>query len=428
VEWLGEVPAHWEVAPGRRWFTQSREPASTGDAQLSATQKYGVVPQAHFMEAEDQKVALALSGLGSFKHVESGDFVISLRSFQGGIERSEHRGCVSPAYTVLRPHASMHGAFCRYLLKSEGYVHALQAMTDGIRDGKSISYQQFGQVVVPAPPRSEQINLAHFLDHETAKIDGLISEQERLLDLLKEKRQAVISHAVTKGLNPNAPMKPSGIDWLGDVPAHWGVLTIRSVSTFMTSGPRGWSDRIGDEGALFVQSGDLDDAQGVAFGSAKRVIVAKDAEATRTRIAAGDVLVCITGANTGKVAVCRAIPEPAHINQHLCLVRPELKVDSQFLALVLASWVGQTYFDLAQYGLKQGLSLAGVANAPVPLPPSNEQRAIVALVADAVETLASLTAEAQAAIGILTERRAALISSAVTGQIDVRGAAERQSA
>ncbi len=111
VEWLGEVPEHWDLTQGRRLFSQEREPARSTDAQLSATQKYGVVPQSLFMEMEDQKVTLALSGLDNFKHVEADDFVISLRSFQGGIERSKYRGCVSPAYTVLRPVDSINLAF-----------------------------------------------------------------------------------------------------------------------------------------------------------------------------------------------------------------------------------------------------------------------------------------------------------------------------
>ena len=103
VEWLGQVPEHWNLIQGRRLFSQEREPSKSTDEQLSATQKYGVVPQKLFMEMEDSKVTLALSGIGNFKHVEEDDFVISLRSFQGGIERSKYSGCVSTAYTVLRP-------------------------------------------------------------------------------------------------------------------------------------------------------------------------------------------------------------------------------------------------------------------------------------------------------------------------------------
>jgi type I restriction enzyme S subunit len=146
VEWLGEVPEHWDILAGRRLFGQRRDAAEPTDEQLSATQKYGVVPQRLFMEAEDQKVALALNGTGAFKRVEQNDFVISLRSFQGGIEYSAYSGCVSPAYTVLKSNRTVYPLYWAYALKSDGYVSALQSVTDGIRDGKSISYQQFGTV------------------------------------------------------------------------------------------------------------------------------------------------------------------------------------------------------------------------------------------------------------------------------------------
>jgi type I restriction enzyme S subunit len=247
-----------------------------------------------------------------------------------------------------------------------------------------------------------------------------VAEQRRLIELLKEKRQAVISHAVTKGLNPHAPMKPSGIQWLGDVPAHWQLRRVKTVSSFVTSGPRGWSERIGETGSLFVQSGDLNDQMEVEFMTAKRVQVENDAESTRTRMREGDVVVCVTGAKTGNVAVCNIIPEPAYVNQHLCLIRPTPDVLPSFLGVLLKSRLGQIYFEISQYGLKQGLSLEDVEEAPVILPPVNEQQEIIALLDTETAKLDALTSEAERAIELLQERRTALISAAVTGKIDVR--------
>ncbi|GAB6111554.1 restriction endonuclease subunit S domain-containing protein [Desulfomicrobium salsuginis] len=226
VGWLRAVPSHWEVLAGRRLFSQQREPRKHDDEQLSATQKYGVLPQTLFMQLEDQKVTLALNGLDNFKHVEVDDFVISLRSFQGGIEWSRYSGCVSPAYTVLRPSRSVTATYWSYALKSVDYIGALQSVTDGIRDGKNIGYDQFGMIGLPYPTIQEQSAIAAFLDRETAKIDALVAEQEKLIELLKEKRQAVISHAVTKGLDPNVPMKDSCVEWLGEVPEHWSIIKV----------------------------------------------------------------------------------------------------------------------------------------------------------------------------------------------------------
>ncbi len=234
VAWLCEVPEHWSIFRGRRVFKNRREQALETDEQLAASQKYGVIPQSLMMELNDSKVMLALKGTESFRHVEKNDFVISLRSFEGGIEYSNYKGCVSPAYTVLNTVKNIEPNFFRHLFKSKAYISALQATTDSLRDGKSITYQQFGDIQLLLPPLSEQQNIANFLDRETAKIDELIAEQQQLIELLKEKRQAVISHAVTKGLNPDAPMKDSGIEWLGEVPEHW-VVTVakRAASVFV---------------------------------------------------------------------------------------------------------------------------------------------------------------------------------------------------
>jgi len=281
-----------------------------------------------------------------------------------------------------------------------------------------------------APTYNEAEQIAAFLDHETAKIDRLIEKQQALISLLKEKRQAVISHAVTKGLNPHvsseasakegAPLKDSGNPWLGQVPAHWKTLRVKTVSTFLTSGPRGWSERVGDEGALFIQSGDLNDLLEIKYGTAKRVLVGNDAETDRTRLIEGDVVVCITGAKTGNVAVAESVPETAFINQHLCLVRPDTNISPAFLGSFLKGRIGQTYFELSQYGLKQGLSLEDVKEAPVVLPPLDEQAAIVEYLRTNTSKFDAIIQEALEAVTLLQERRTALISAAVTGKIDVR--------
>ena len=136
VEWLGDVPVGWKLGLGKRLFEQKRDPAFDSDDQLSATQKYGVIPQRLFMALEDQKVTLALAGTDGFKHINKNDFVISLRSFQGGIEWSKYSGCVSPAYTVLRMARAKENspAFWAYLLKSSAFISKLRSVTEGIRD------------------------------------------------------------------------------------------------------------------------------------------------------------------------------------------------------------------------------------------------------------------------------------------------------
>jgi len=215
---------------GKRIFSSIRKTALKDDVQLAVSQKYGVLPQSLMMLLNDSKVMLALKGIDSFRHVDQNDFVISLRSFEGGIEYSKYSGCVSPAYTVLNNVKKISHNYYKYLLKCAPFISALQSTTDSLRDGKSISYEQFGAICLPLTRLSEQNQIAAFLDHETAKIDTLIDKQQQLIELLKEKRQAVISHAVTKGLDPDVPMKDSGVEWLGEVPEHWVIYRLKILA------------------------------------------------------------------------------------------------------------------------------------------------------------------------------------------------------
>lgn len=344
-----------------------------------------------------------------------------LRPYLAKVYLANHSGEAVGDFHVLRPNRTMTPRFLQYQILNRAFIDVIDGSTFGSKMPRA-SWESLGQMPLTLPSLDEQTAIAAFLDRETAKIDALIAEQEKLIALLAEKRQATISRAVTKGLDPITPMKDSGVTWLGEVPAHWEVVRVKALSRFTTSGPRGWSERISEDGSLFIQSGDLDDSLGLDYGTAKRVEVGDDAEAARTRLSEGDVVVCITGAKTGNVALCSSLCEPAYVNQHLCLIRPNDEVHGRFLALALKSTVGQTQFEVLQYGLKQGLSLENVRELWVARPPRVEQQAIVAFLDAELSKFASLALAAETGISLLKERRAALIAAAVTGQIDVRTA------
>ena len=197
VEWLGEIPATWDVVGSKRLFSLRRERARGDDCQLTASQAYGVIPQADFMEREGRRVVQVVLDPGILKHVEPGDFVISMRSFQGGLERSAHRGCVSSAYVALKPADVVHARFFTYLLKCASYIQALQSTTNLVRDGQALRYENFAQVPLPAVPMHEQGMIATFLDAQVQRMDALVDKTRKSIDLLKEYRTALISAAVT---------------------------------------------------------------------------------------------------------------------------------------------------------------------------------------------------------------------------------------
>jgi type I restriction enzyme S subunit len=204
VEWLGDVPAHWEVVQSRRLFAVRNEPARDSDQQLTASQKHGVVFQTDFVELEGRRVVETIKGADTLKHAEPNDFVISLRSFQGGIEWCRLSGSITFHYVVLVPVKGVSEPFFAHLFKSMAYIQALRSTTNLIRDGQDLRYSHFVQVPLPVIPPDEQAEIALYLDRETAKFDTLTAETQRAIDLLQERRTALISSAVTGQIDVRA--------------------------------------------------------------------------------------------------------------------------------------------------------------------------------------------------------------------------------
>jgi len=197
IEWLGEVPEHWEVSQSRRMFAVRSEPALATDQMLTASQKYGVLFQSDFVELEGRRVVEVIIGIKSLKHVEPDDFIISMRSFQGGIEWCKLRGSTSFHYVMLRPIKYVYPPFFAHLFKSITYIQALRTTTDLIRDGQELRYSNFTQVDLPIIPIEEQKKIAAYLDEKLEELDNLAKEATFAITILQERRTALISAAVT---------------------------------------------------------------------------------------------------------------------------------------------------------------------------------------------------------------------------------------
>ena len=196
-EWLGYIPSHWRVVPAKALFAQSKEIRHETDAQLTASQKYGIISQDDYMERQNYKIVLADKGLENWKHVEPNDFIISLRSFQGGLEISYIPGCITWHYIVLKPKAGVEPEYFKWLFKSPRYIQALQRTANFIRDGQDLRFSNFVQVPLPLIPMEEQKEIAEYLNRETARIDSIIADVTEQIEKLKEYRQSIISEVVT---------------------------------------------------------------------------------------------------------------------------------------------------------------------------------------------------------------------------------------
>lgn len=196
-EWLGYIPSHWRVVPAKALFAQSKEIRHETDAQLTASQKYGIISQDDYMERQNYKIVLADKGLENWKHVEPNDFIISLRSFQGGLEISYIPGCITWHYIVLKPKAGVEPEYFKWLFKSPRYIQALQRTANFIRDGQDLRFSNFVQVPLPLISMDEQKEIADYLNKKTARIDSIIADVTEQIEKLKEYRKSIISEVVT---------------------------------------------------------------------------------------------------------------------------------------------------------------------------------------------------------------------------------------
>ena len=221
IEWIGQIPKGWGLRRAKTLFTQRNSKGNGIGVLLSPTQKYGVVPQSQLEGVVQVKED---TDLQMFKTVHKGDFVISLRSFQGGFEYSLYEGVCSPAYQVFYPTSPICDTYYRYLFKSQSFISKMNNLTVGIREGKNIQYVDFANSQIPVPPLAEQERIAAFLDAECAEIDAVLEKTRASIEEYKKLKQAVITQAVTKGIRGDRPMKDSGIEWIGDIPAEWSVV------------------------------------------------------------------------------------------------------------------------------------------------------------------------------------------------------------
>ena len=221
IEWIGQIPTGWELRRAKTLFMQRNSKGNEIEVLLSPTQKYGVVPQSQLEGVVQVKED---TDLQMFKTVHKGDFVISLRSFQGGFEYSLYEGVCSPAYQVFYPTSPICDTYYRYLFKSQSFISKMNNLTVGIREGKNIQYVDFANSQIPVPPLAEQERIAAFLDAECAEIDAVLEKTRASIEEYKKLKQAVITQAVTKGIRGDRPMKDSGIEWIGEIPAEWDVV------------------------------------------------------------------------------------------------------------------------------------------------------------------------------------------------------------
>jgi type I restriction enzyme, S subunit len=419
VAWLGEIPAHWDVTKVRWLFEiRKRIAGQLGFDVFSITQQGFKIKD---LEKNDGQIAQDYS---TYQLVEVGDFAMNqMDLITGGVDIARTKGVTSPDYRVfsIRDGVSVCDRFFLHVFE----VCLRQRIFYGLGQGSSqlgrwrLPTDNFKDFRLPVPPRDEQERITAFIAKETQVIDKLVDAQQRLMELLKEKRQAVISYAVTKGLNPDAPMKPSGIDSLGDVPSQWEVVGLTKYLESLVD-YRGRTPEKVDEGRFLVTARNIRDGV-IDYSTSQEFIDELQYENTmrRGKPACGDVLFT-TEAPLGQVAnVDRA---DVALAQRIIKFRGQPDwLDNHYLKY----WIMGAFCQADMQRLATGSTALGIKGSKVGqlrlcLPPLHEQKSIVCYLDGELARIAELSNCIARSIELLTERRSSLISAAAAGQIDVR--------
>jgi len=414
VSWLGSIPAHWEVRRLGSYFEERKTKVSDKDFEPLSVTKLGVFPQW-------ENVAKSNDG-DNRKLVKKGDFVINSRSDRKGSSGlSELEGSVSLINIVLKPRTDINRKYCHYLLKSQNFIEEFYRNGHGIvADLWTTRYDEMKAIKIAMPTKDEQDAIVSYLDSATGEIDKAIAQQQKMIDLLNERKRIIINNAVTKGLDPNAPMKDSG-DLLDFIPAHWKWERLKyNCSIWGRIGFRGYSNEdLVDElsGAITLSPTNIIDGK-INYEKCSYLSWKKYYESPEIMVKVGDVIFVKT-ASVGKSAYIDWMPKETTVNPQIAVFK-DIKCNSIFF-----SWVLQTDYLLEQVeNSKAGstiftISQEKIGNYKLCLPPRDEQDAIVEYLKEKTESIDHAILLRRNMISILKERKQIIINEAVTGKIKI---------
>ena len=434
MEWLGAIPESWQVA--RLRFLLDTSP-SKGEAKSKDPEtEVSFVP----MESVAEGGGLDLSEtkplenvVDGYTYFRDGDVLVAkitpcFENKKGALasDLTNGIGFGTTELHVLRPGPHLDSRFLFYSTMSHPFRKIGESTMYGAGGQKRVSDDFIQNLRWPIPSFPEQRAIAAYLDRETERIDALVAKKERLIELLEEKRTALISHAVTKGLDENAEMKDSGVEWIGKIPAKWDTVKLKWATSKIGSGvtPKGGSEAYVDEGITFLRSQNIH-FDGLRLDDVAYIDEKTDSEMAGSRVKPHDVLLNITGASLGRCALVPSDFPQANVNQHVCIIRVEGdKLQPAFLSQVLASDVGQQQIFAEEDGAsREAITFAEIGDFVMPRPPREEQERIADYTAAQSNRIYALIDRIHDGIDRVKEYRTALISAAVTGQIDVRGMA-----
>lgn len=417
IEWMGEIPKHWVITKNRYGFRKYKNGKNESNETkvLSLTTKgVKIKRNLNFGKSTESYIGHQL--------VEVGDVVFTPRDFdQTPIlsDVSKYDGCISNLYIVDKTKQGVLNHFVNYYWYGLKYsVDYFKIFSHGMR--YSFNRFQFDEIPLLIPPLSEQKEIVSFLDDKTQKIDSLIQQKKEKIELLKEKKTSLINLVVTKGLDSNVEMKDSGVEWIGKIPSHWESSKLGFYTTKIGSGstPRGGSEVYVDSGIPFIRSQNVH-FNGLRLDGVSYIKYEVHHSMKGSTVVKEDVLLNITGGSIGRCCIVNVDGE-MNVNQHVSIIRTTSKLKNHFLNYILSCDLGQSQvrFNMSG-GNREGLTIEGIRDFQITLPPILEQEQIVEYLDKQTEEIDTLIQLEQKKIDTLKEYRQSLISEVVTGKIKV---------
>lgn len=419
VEWLGKIPSQWELTIGMNVFRENKRDNKGMKEKTVLSLSYGQI----IIKPEEKLVGLVPESFETYQIVEPNDIIIrctDLQNDQTSLRTglAKDKGIITSAYLNLKVINNHSAKFLHYYLHTLDITKVLYKFGSGLR--QNLSFLDFKRLPIIDIPLSEQQKIAQFLDDKTAKIDQAVDLAEKQIALLKEHKQILIQNAVTRGLNPDVPLKDSGVEWIGQVPEHWEVKKIKHVTSKIGSGitPLGGGSNYIDGGIPLLRS------QNIHFDRIDLNDVARISEFTHnsmknSKVRKGDVLLNITGGSLGRCFYVDS-NEEMNVNQHVCIIRPNKKIHTIFLNMLLASEIGQKQiWFFQQGGGREGLNFQAIKNFYLPLPDLEEQQKIAIYLDKQAAKIDQAIALKTAHIEKLKEYKSVLINDVVTGKVRV---------
>lgn len=415
-QWLGKIPSHWEMKRLGSYFNERKSKVSDKDyAPLSVT-KNGILPQLENVAKSNDS--------DNRKQVCAGDFVINSRSDRKGSSGvSLLEGSVSLINIVLQPRKSIYSPFCNYLLKSNAFIEEYYRNGRGIvADLWTTRYDEMKSIKLAMPSLSEQTAMVAYLDRITAQIDKAIAQQQRMIDLLNERKQIIIQHTVTKGLDPNAEMVDSGVEWIGTIPKHWETIRLNYCSWIRAR--LGWKGLKADEyvsnGYPFLSAFNIVNNK-MSWEKLNYINKFRFDESPEIKLQEGDILLVKDGAGIGKCARVDNLPYgEATANGSLAFITPNDKVFYKYLHYFIVSDSFGKYKELLITGMGvPHLTQGEIKKMRIPVPPIKEQVEISKYLDHHIDQIDDSIKIVEQRIILLRERKQIIINEVVTGKVKV---------